>query len=143
MTAAFIALLDREISGSIGNKGDTLNYILKQIANGNQAPYKVYTALLTQSGTDAPTAVVLQNTIGDITYLYDDVGSYLISSDELFTDGKTQMFFGALSIQNHNWGIIMEGNKGINYLGFQTLNESGALANDYLYNTSIEIRVYE
>ena len=33
-------------------------------------PYKVYTALLTQSGMTAPVATVLENTIGDINWSY-------------------------------------------------------------------------
>lgn len=32
--------------------------------------YKSYSALLTQSGTSAPTAVVLNNSIGDISITY-------------------------------------------------------------------------
>lgn len=31
-------------------------------------PYKVYRALLTQSGTDAPVATVLENTLGNIVW---------------------------------------------------------------------------
>lgn len=51
--------------------------------------YKVYTALLSQSGTDAPVATVLENTIGTITWLRDGVGSYYASSAALFTASKT------------------------------------------------------
>ena len=52
--------------------------------------YKVYTALLSQSGTNAPVATVLENTLGDIvTFTYKDVGTYNIISNGLFTEGKT------------------------------------------------------
>ena len=37
---------------------------LYNLAVGDSRPYKVYTALLTQSSTDAPVATVLENTLG-------------------------------------------------------------------------------
>lgn len=41
------------------------SYTTKGDENGNPLlPYKVYTALLTQTGTDAPVATVLENTLG-------------------------------------------------------------------------------
>lgn len=40
--------------------------------------YKVYSAIVNQSGTDDPVATVLQNTLGvNITWSYSDQGSYL------------------------------------------------------------------
>ena len=52
----------------------------KKIFNWQQAsekiPYKVYTALLNQTGTDAPVATVLENTIGAITWERLGVGNY-------------------------------------------------------------------
>ena len=37
----------------------------RKILQYDSRPYKVYTALLTQSGTDAPVATVLENTLTD------------------------------------------------------------------------------
>jgi hypothetical protein len=50
----------------------TTTYTAKGDEQGNALlPYKVYKALLTQSGTDAPVATVLQNTLGGGNiYLY-------------------------------------------------------------------------
>ena len=42
--------------------------------------YRSYTALLTQSYENAPTAVVLENTIGETTFTYDGVGSAIINN---------------------------------------------------------------
>jgi hypothetical protein len=39
--------------------------------------YKEYVALLTQADTNAPVATVLKNTVGTVTYAYDDVGFFL------------------------------------------------------------------
>jgi hypothetical protein len=40
------------------------NTVIPIISNVDPRPYKVYTALLTQSGTNAPVATVLENTLG-------------------------------------------------------------------------------
>lgn len=43
--------------------------------------YKVYSAVLTQTSTNAPVATVLQNTLGvDITWAYSGVGEYTAST---------------------------------------------------------------
>lgn len=47
------------------------------------ASYKVYTALLTQSSTNPPTPVVLENTLGVVTFGYVSTGVYTINSTEL------------------------------------------------------------
>lgn len=52
-------------------------------------PYKVYTALLTQSGTSAPVATVLENTLGgSVIWTRDDVGIYFGTLTGAFTAGK-------------------------------------------------------
>ena len=68
---------------------------LEAIGGGNPTPvdsrpYKVYTALLTQSGTNAPVATVLENTLGgDITWSRNSTGDYSATSNNLFTENKT------------------------------------------------------
>jgi len=54
-------------------------------------PYKVYTALLSQTGTNNPLATVLENTTGaNITFPKQFAGQYQIISDvPVFTIGKT------------------------------------------------------
>lgn len=49
---------------------------VQSLISANEPSYKVYTALLTQSGTDAPVATVLENTLGDIVWSYYDIGQY-------------------------------------------------------------------
>jgi len=70
-------------------------FLLCQIANGGggSSP-KVYRALLTQSGTDAPVATVLENTLGFVpTYEYSLVGQYNVVSPVGFPAGKTFILF--------------------------------------------------
>lgn len=53
-------------------------------------PYKVYTALLSQSGTDAPTAVVLENTLGAVpVWSRTEAGTYRVTLTNGFTITKT------------------------------------------------------
>jgi hypothetical protein len=51
--------------------------------------YKKYVALLTQSGTDAPVATVLENTIGDIVWTRVSIGVYAGTLAGSFTQNKT------------------------------------------------------
>lgn len=52
-------------------------------------PYKVYTALLTQKDKlIPPTAIVLENTIGDIVWTYDSAGVYKATLVGAFPDAN-------------------------------------------------------
>jgi hypothetical protein len=56
---------------------------------------KVYRALLTQSGTDAPVATVLENSLGGVpVWSYIATGSYRLTLANEFTTGKTMVRFG-------------------------------------------------
>lgn len=68
----------------INDELSTLLYSFKEIN------YKVYTASLTQSGTAAPVAIVYENTIGELTWVYDGEGGYSLRSvNDVFTENKT------------------------------------------------------
>jgi len=60
-------------------------------------PYKTYTAKLTQVGTAAPTAAVLESTFANaVNYSYSDVGQYTISSGSAFSNAsKIVITYGA------------------------------------------------
>jgi hypothetical protein len=117
--------------------------------------YKVYTALLTQSGENAPVATVLENTIGDIWFTYDRIGVYLINGINFFTIGKTvcpnpngNVSIGVISGLNTYCtyaNILDEGET--NYLVLTTVdvditNNNSIEKDGILNNTLIEIRVY-
>jgi hypothetical protein len=118
---------------------------------GNPAsalPYKVYTALLTQTETDDPVATVLENTLGfDLVCTYSNVGQYVIAAPTPFDLSKT-----ALDIQNSAYASRFhlptitlydgdETNIYIETLVFGTI-DGNVLADNQLFNTKIEIRVY-
>ena len=71
-------------AGSVGANGEI------DLGLGNPVP-KVYRALLTQTGTNAPVATVLENTLGGtVVWSYGDVGIYLATlSVPILTADKT------------------------------------------------------
>jgi len=101
-------------------------------------PYKVYTALLSQSGTSAPTATVLENTLGGtIVWTRVNPGIYSGTLTGAFTTDKT-----ILLNNNPVGGVFTNIFSSVNTITIQTRNYSNAQTDDGLSNTSIEIRVY-
>lgn len=68
----------------------TMKGLIEQLPTAGSTPL-VYRALLTQAGTDAPTAIELENTTGaTISFSYNGTGSYsLLASSPVFTNDKT------------------------------------------------------
>ena len=118
---------------------------LNEVLN-NTPPYRVYTALLTQTGTDAPEAIVLENTIGDIWFTYQQSGIYIINSNNLFTEGKTVSpqdqtkcrVYGDFTL---DYNIRMEFNN-ISYIGMSISNDDSEYIDNVLIYKFFEIRVY-
>ncbi len=107
------------------------------------APYLVYTALLTQTSTNAPTAIVLQNTLGaTITYGYDNVGSYnVISSAGNFNPDKTTASLTG------NAGVLYgssvpRGGPSSGKIYLQTFINFTTAENSKMQDTFFEIRIY-
>lgn len=98
-------------------------------------------SLLTNSA--APSVTVLENTLGNIWFTYQDSGFYLIESNGLFTLNKSTFYFGAARTDEGLPSIInMFDDYTINSYPFYTFHDSG-LVDNVLFNTPIEIRVYE
>jgi len=108
--------------------------------------YKVYSALLSQSGLDsAPTAVVLENTLGDIVFTYQDAGRYSI----IFDTGEFTILKTSININYVNTSgdgefraFVMCGREDDQTLRLRTYDASLTLGNSLLSNHFIEIRVY-
>ena len=123
--------------------------------NNNQGTYFVATGTTPNSWGDevtlvyvaaAPVATVLENTIGNIWFTYQDAGVYVVNSDALFTSNKTIISFMP--------SIYIESPSDIyNFTGYQGDVNVITLLSTYNYNqannqfggygqTAIEIRVY-
>jgi hypothetical protein len=124
------------------------------ISTGSSQTYKVYSALLTQSGTSAPTAIVLENTFeGEIVWTRGFIsGIYTATLVGAFTLGKT-------IIKTNNQiktFVIIEGSGKINqtstitpFIGDENeiylyTDVDGDTADNVLdgVNTWVEIKVY-
>lgn len=106
-------------------------------------PYKVYTVLISQSGTSAPTAIVLQNTLGEVpTYGYSVVGHYtLVSPGGLFAQNKTFIMPNSFTTGSDDdiFAAVWFDNSTIDLFTFRSLATPN---DDELNNTSLEIRIY-
>ena len=114
--------------------------VTKEYVNANTRPYKVYTALLTQTGTSAPTAIVLENTLGVTPTLgYNGVGQYSINATGAFTVDKTWVIFNSINYNSQN---ISNNIKLLNGITILTRSITGTSIDNVLNSTEIEIRVY-
>lgn len=115
----------------------------------DKRPYKVYTALLTQSGTDAPVATVLENTLGGtLVWTRDTTGQYTGTLNGAFTENKTfitTQFNATLTPPSGGYvsGILGErnDNDSIHLITFDI--PSTDTGDGILNETPIEIRVYK
>lgn len=99
--------------------------------------YKVYVALLTQSGAFDPAVIELENTIGPITITRTGTGAYRIASSALFTLNKTT--FDITPIQ----GFIKQDQlNSVNTIPFETRDTGGVASDGLLPSKKLEIRVY-
>ena len=121
---------------------------LKKIFNWQTAnekiPYKVYTAFLTQTGTDAPVADVLQNTIGNIVWSRNGVGDYRGFLKGAFPSGKCWAGGVGDSLNGDfiqiGFGAGYSSQDYVQIWNYDLLSPGGPLIDDtHMY---IEIRVY-
>lgn len=105
-------------------------------------PYKVYTALISQSGTSAPTVTVLENTLsGSIVWAFDSTGQFTGTLASAFTTNKTIAFTnnsGHISADSVDIKTIYDS---VNVIRLKTYS-GGTIGNSLMSNASIEIRVY-
>jgi hypothetical protein len=102
--------------------------------------YKKYIALLSQSATSAPTAIVLDNTLGGTpSFSYTSTGNYLLTLGSAFDSNKTYVIIGNSDVAQVICSAVNINN---NDIQLRTFNLSGTYLNDIFNNTTIEIRVY-
>jgi hypothetical protein len=88
-----------------------------------------------------PIATVLENTIGNIWWTYNTNGTYLITSDGLFTSDKTFSILGPQT-QNTPDTLYFQLTPDTQYVCTLYTMYNGATVDQLLSNNSIEIRVY-
>lgn len=103
--------------------------------------YRNYTALLTQTGTSAPVATVLQNNLGqDIVWTYSAAGIYIGTAVGAFV---TQSKVAVITSQtnNNNLGLTVAYRNNNDEIYVETYVATTA-TNNILSNSLVEIRVY-
>ena len=103
-------------------------------------PYKIYTALLTQTSTNPPVVIILENTIGNIWFTYDNTGEYRVASFGLFTANKTTISIDAYG--NEGDPSTQISYKYIDKDRFQIFTYKGRSEDGILIKNRLEIRVY-
>jgi hypothetical protein len=106
-----------------------------------------YKALLTQTGTDAPVATVLENSLGaTISFTYIDAGTYkIVSSSPILLDAKTIVVQGAGNTTALASLWVYRDTDSEWFLEAYDLGNIGGgfnLANDIMTNQYILIEVY-
>lgn len=114
-----------------------------EVGGGGTTPL-VYRALLTQSGTNAPVATVLENTLGgNIVWSYSEIGYYIGTLAGAFTNDKTYIAAMATATLSDPATTIHQFcyRSSINDIILITGDSNGP--NDSILNTSsLEILVY-
>jgi hypothetical protein len=113
-----------------------------------QPTYKVYTALLSQTGINAPVATVLENTLGiNLTFSYLAVGVYTVNNPNGWD--RTKLWYGTSGLGdsgglNVNPGRVVISIEGLNpnMLIICYNNDYSSVIDQQLLETPIEIRVY-
>lgn len=123
-----------------GNPSLVLNQQGDWVSGGSGSSYKVYTALITQSGVGgSPTVQILENTIGSIVWTWSNTGFYKGFLSGAFTNKKTWVSISPI-VDPNTYPIVFELDAifriDSDYIGITTNGD------DKLLNTSIEIRVY-
>lgn len=124
---------------------EKINEIIDYLnGTSGEGSYKVYTALLTQTGTDAPVATILKNTLDGIPLIeYVGAGEYSLTLNNAFILNKVFLpESGFIAGTDLSKGIDFQRiNSNVIYV--QTYDVSTVTkADEILYNTPIEIRVY-
>lgn len=132
-------------SSGIENKTTAKIDEIISFINGNdgEGSYKEYIALLNQSSTDAPTSTIIKNTLGGTpVWTYDSTGYYILTLEGAFPIEKTIVRVGSEGSTDAYFVVFRSGSPDSLGLFSSLISNVGNGDNDILYNTSIEIRVY-
>ena len=92
--------------------------------------------------TGAPVVTVLENTIGNIWFTYDEVGNYVINSNGLFTVNKTVQFINSPLGLDEGILLISNVTNTDSLISLVSTNSNPDFIDGLFNNTPIEIRVY-
>lgn len=129
---------DLDVHGEITQNGAPL-----ETGGGESSlPYNTYVALLIQSDTDAPSATVLENTLGGtVVWARSAQGVYTATLTNGFPIGKTLVLIGA-NLKATSPTVLSYGFQSASVILLRSYTSAMAAEDDLLVRASIEIRVY-
>lgn len=136
------AALDGTEEIPIVQDGETVKTTAQDIADlgGGGSSYLKYVALLSQYGTDAPVATVLENTLGGtVVWTRNDVGEYTGTLAGAFTVNKTTV---NVSIASDYFAYVLLSASTVDALSLYSTQADGSGIDDAFDKAFIEIRVY-
>lgn len=140
--ATYLSELSAVTSLGAGDKLPVLESSTVKYVDGGDiggTSYLKYVALLSQTGTNAPTAIVLENTLGGtVVWTRADAGEYTGTLSSVFTENKTFILVG----MNGGALISLSAYPDTDSAIQVETRDSGSLADDILFLAPIEIRVY-
>ena len=138
-----ILFLDTDGDLKIKDDSSVVNTVATTTDVAAARPYKVYTALLSQLGTNAPVATVLENTLGGtVVWTRTDVGVYRGTLAGYFVQNKT--FFNIIFTTSTGDSSKIKGiGNTPDYVYFQTTDfESTPFDANTESPFPVEIRIY-
>lgn len=114
---------------------DKVNEIVDDIAGAKQ-----YVARITDNGDTTMSVTVFKNSLGTLTFTYDSVGTWFITSANLFTEDKTIPIKGVMTDENGN--IFAMEWVDANTIELTSKDDTGTLTDSLITNIDIEILVY-
>lgn len=111
------------------------------MSNFGTSTYKVYVALLTQTGTNNPIVTVLENTLGQVNVVRNTAGNYSFVSNGLFLQNKTTINHKSVVSDDANY-VMISYISSVNSIDFTTYDTFVQSDNILSYPLSVEIRVY-
>ena len=123
-------------------KPTTNNFKVSDISSLTNIGYTVYTALITQAGTAAPVATVLQNTTGGtIAWTRNSTGRYVATiSGANFTANKTAVIVTSGGNSDKFLKPVVGSTSTIDIYNIDT--ENSAVSDIISATTTVEIRIY-
>jgi hypothetical protein len=117
---------------------DMENNIDKKVKYGTIRPYKVYTAFINQTGTNAPVSTILQNELGTIAWSRMDAGIY--SGVPSWTQQPNKTILPKMGSYSGN-DFVLSYSEDAHTISLLSI-EGGSGVDDALINFPLEIRVY-
>jgi hypothetical protein len=141
---------DVTTDGASDTKYPSVKAVKDYVDAAGGAGYLVYTALLTQTGTDAPVATILQNTLGGTpVWGYTSAGLYTVTLAGVFTVNKTVIFVQPMPINAsaNRTNLLQLTHTSADVITLKTMYQNGsdsltATIDGVLVDVGIEIRVF-